>query len=284
MKITAGKREEILRQRDEWNAEEQRRADRRREQGQRFHEHERRVITPVKEHIENMLSKFTALKIEVRVEREYMFDEDKYKFIRVRISCNDHNMFDNDVALSWHFEVRLNKEFEPVKETGSWSGLKAITEEQLESLSQSVEALRLINNIDWRTMLNQPSLPNYDDYYVTPEGEAPMGARPDFKSQLIEASIEECIGKDILIEGSAAESSSFRAGARVYYLVLSQTPKQYVVSEYLKSWVEDALAEGTEALEEIIAKMRSFYCYRVTKTKFHSLVKTDKDGNITTLS
>lgn len=278
MKITAGKREDILRQRDEWDAENQRRESRRQEQSKQFRQAMWEVMEPVKQEVETYLKEYPALTFEVTAESDYRSDK-----IRVRIRCNDPNHFDDNVALSWNFDVGLDTEGNVLKESGSWSGLKACTETQLESLKQSVDALVMLNQLDWKMLLDKV-MPEHKDYFKTPEGEQPLGQRPNFKEQLIEAAVEECVGQDILVLGSAGENSGYRTGADIYYLITSQSPKQYQVKEQLASWVDDWIQSGKKTFEQVIEEMKGYYGYRVTKAKFLQLVESDKDGNITTLS
>ena len=175
------------------------------------------------------------------------------------------------------------KEGNVLKESGSWSGLKACTEEQLASLQQSVDALVTLNGVDWAMLLDK-AMPDADEYFTRDPNEQPLGQRPNFREQLIEAAVEECVGQDILVRGVAGEGSRYRTGADLYYLITGHSPKQYQVKEQIGSWVDDWIQSGKKTFEQVIEEMKGYYGYRVTKAKFFNLVTSDKDGNITTLS
>lgn len=271
MKITASRRDDILRQRDEYNAEKARRDARYKEQSNRFRKATYDVIQPVKDEVQTYLKEYNLLEFDVFAEMDYLSGK-----IRLTVNCNERHKFSDESALSWHFEARLNKDGEVLKETGSWSGLKACTEAQLASLEQSLEALKLLNQIDWAYVLNK-ILPDTAEYFKIPEGEQPLPPKPDFRSQLVEASISECVGKDILVEGEAGSSSGYRAGCELYYLIHSETPKQYVVSEVVKSWADGWIESGQKTIEQLINEVRSNYTYRVTKSKFVGLVSFQGD-------
>lgn len=68
--------------------------------------------------------------------------------IIVDVYCNER--FGLSDALRWRFKVVFDKATQTVtKETSSWSGLQATTDEQLESLQQTVDALKQLNSMPW---------------------------------------------------------------------------------------------------------------------------------------
>lgn len=276
MKITAGRREDIIRERDSWDAEKARQDARYSEQSKNFRNAMYAVLEPVKDEVTTYLKEYSLLKFDVTAEYDYHNDK-----VRIGVKCNEYSKREND-ALSWNFDVRLDKEGNVLKESGSWSGLKACTQEQLDSLQQSVDALVTLNSLDWGTILDK-AMPDANDYFKREPEERNLGSRPNFREQLIEASLEECVGQDILVLGSAGENSGYRTDAKVYYLITGQSPKQYQVKEQLASWVDDWIQSGKKTIEQVIEEMKGYYGYRVTKAKFTWLVDSDKDGNITTL-
>lgn len=118
------------------------------------------VLEPIKDYLEKELSKFDKLEFNINVSDWYG------EGIEVRINCNDRKLSSEDTALAWNYQAALSSEGEVKKETGSWSGLKACTEEQLDSLRQTVSALETLNAMDWASLL-KVTLPDYRDYAPT---------------------------------------------------------------------------------------------------------------------
>ena len=265
MKITSNRRDDILKQKAEYEAKQAERQARYDEQSKRFYQAEDDITSIVEDEIKSQLSRFKALNFYVSVDRSGLFTPG----LRVRIECNEHEKFDDNVALAWNYNANLNKDGEVEKETSSWSGLKATTADQLESLTQTLEALKYLNSVDWATVLNK-EMPKYQDY-VTEQNPRYDSDKPDFNRMLMQADIENAIGNpNSLIAGKAGPSSSFRNGTSVYYKILRETPKQYEVTEYYKPYVDKYLNndDGT-SLDQ--ARLHT-YTYRIAKDKFFSLV------------
>lgn len=223
MKITANRKEDILKRKAEYEAANE---AYHKESDRRWREYRRAVETvtdPIKEELEYNLGKFSALQFRVDVEEGRWREPG----LRVHISCDEDRKFNENVALAWSYDAHLSErdgQIVPVRESSSWSGLSATTEAQLESLRQTVKALDYLNSLDWNDLLNRTT-PNYSDLFkdglTQPE-------REDFEQQLGEAEIEDIIGKDKLIKVKNFNSSGYR-GNEVYIKVISQTPSQYTV-------------------------------------------------------
>lgn len=265
MKITSNRRDDILKQKAEYEAKQAERQARYNEQKQRFYQAEQAVTSMVEDEIQRQLSRFKALNFHVMVTAD-RWDRGG---LSVRIECNDHEKFDDNVALAWNYNAKLNKDGEVERETSSWSGLKATTADQLESLTQTLEALKYLNSVDWATVLNK-DVPKYTDY-ITEDGPIYDRDKPNFDRMLMEADIEDAIGNpNILISGKAGSSSSFRTGTSVYYKILRETPKQYEVTEYYKPYVDRYLNNDDDTS---LDQARSHtYTYRIAKDKFFSLI------------
>lgn len=158
--------------------------------------------------------------------------------VEVSVRSNEHRVHDEDKALSWTFTVCLNREGEIVKESNSWSGLNAVTEQQIASLRMSVEALEILNKIDWKSALDKEE-PDFDTYVKTQQ---PKNRDAEFSRELDEADIENAIESGNLILGVKGSGRMFRG--IVYYVVVGETPKQYKVVEIPKTYVE-YLQNGT---------------------------------------
>lgn len=113
----------------------------------------------IKSTVEQYLSEF---KLQLRVDvLPQSFGLDGYE---VNIYCNDmHNPDNEDAALSWDYKVGLNKDGVPNMTSGSWSGLKATTHEQLSNLKESVRCIEFIMNMDWETILSV-RFPKYEEF------------------------------------------------------------------------------------------------------------------------
>lgn len=232
MKRIKADREDIKRRRREWDEETERRNQRSRESEEKYRKAEYEVFAPIKEELENQLSRFKLLHFDVRVDRTYRDS------IEVRIECDEREKFDELSALSWNFSVRLTSDKEVLKESGSWSGLKATTEDQLASLQESVEALKVLNRIDWKVFLDR-TLPNFSDYFVEEE---PRGARPDFESQLQYETIDE-------IAGDEHQAIAIGRGQSVGYQVVRVTPKR---ADVKKVYLQD---DGTWYVSKYVEQM-----------------------------
>ena len=89
----------------------------------------------------------TSLELEARAEETW---RDGYE---VYIQANERRLHSDDSALSWHYKVVLDENGELTFESGSWSGLKATTPEQLASLKESVRVLEILQGLDWKSLL-----------------------------------------------------------------------------------------------------------------------------------
>ena len=265
MKITCNRRDDILKQKSEYEAQRAERQARYDEQEQRFYQAENDITSMVEDEIRHQLSRFKALNFNVRVTRSRLGGDG----LSVRVECNENEKFDDNVALAWNYNAKLNRNGEVEKETSSWSGLKATTADQLESLTQTLEALKYLNSVDWAKVLNK-EMPKYKDY-ITEDDPRYDRDKPDFDSMLMQADLEDAIGNpNILISGEAGSSSSFRNGVPVYYKILRETPKQYEVTEYHKRFLDEYMKTNDDTL---LDRVRSnAYTYRIAKDKFFSLI------------
>ena len=101
MKITCNRRDEILKQKAEWEAERDAAQAKHDEEKRSFYQAEYDVTSVVKDELEHQLSRFRALQFDVSVQRGNYGKKGLY----VRVECNEHNKFDDDVALSWNYNA-----------------------------------------------------------------------------------------------------------------------------------------------------------------------------------
>ena len=173
---------------------------------------------------------------------------------------NEHNKFDDDSALSWSYEVKLDSDGNVVRESSSWSGLKATTEEQMRSLRQTVSALDFLNDVDWDELI-KVNMPDYSDYY-NPEDKAPE--REDFESQLKQAELEEIVGQDAYVKvKNWGESCPYRGD--VYLKILKETPSMYQ-AVVIPAYLIDDYDRNPESYLESVRQYSNYTPYRVRKS------------------
>ena len=170
--------------------------------------------------------------------------------------------FDKKSALNWHIDIYLNDEGEVQKETGSWSGLEVHTPELLEDLKYSVNLIEKIMNLDYQKIIMDAEnvRPNRDDYITMKRPN--RSDRPDFDRQIKEATIEDIIGTNTIISGSAVPSSGYRAVSG-WYKILGQTAKRYKVTfvpDRTGTLTNQQLRDGLDSFEFQVNK-DSLYQY-----------------------
>lgn len=259
MKISCNRRDEILKQKQAWESERDEAMKQSNKEDQAFRNAELAVTDPIKKDLEHMLSQYRTLKFDVRVNRELS------NMLAVSIECNEYNKFDDNVALSWSYKAVMSKDGEVTKETSSWSGLKAVTEAQMQSLTETLEALKYLNSIDWATLLKK-DLPKYKDYYKTDTSKYTRDV-PNFDEMLLEADIEESIGKDVLLVGGSSVNQRGYPIGKAYYMILKETPSQYEIAMIPGYSLDDDDVD----IKSIVEKNKK-YSYRIRKDKLIQLL------------
>lgn len=186
----------------------------------------------------------------------------------IKITSDDFNKFDENVALSWSWSAYINKEGKLVKDSSSWSGLKATTPEQLDSLTETLRILKILNGIDWESILSDANRrrPSHSDYI---DVEVPWrNDRPNFEQQLKEAEIENIVGKPVLIQ---AAGNRYK-GNDIWFLIVAETPKQYKVVEFAPYTIKSREENGSlkELVMDILADKKS--AEGISKDRFLSKV------------
>lgn len=184
---------------------------------------------------------------------------------RIRVSDED-NKFDEDKALSWTWEVSLDKNGDVKKESSSWSGMNAVSAANLSNLKEIVRVLEILNNIDFKTMLNRVTPPNSDDYITMPNPK--YETAPDFDRELMEADVEDCIGTRKGILGTY--SKIYRGD--VYHFIMKQTPSSYTVWDIPAYYVENHDGSLSDLYETYYAK-RDAYAYTMRKNTFFETIE-----------
>lgn len=235
--VAARNRDEIIRRRDEYQSDYEAKKKQHDEEYSNYQRAQHTVLAGVENIVRDMLKNVSAkLNLEINAEEDWNYTSDTTG-VKISVRSNEHDVHNKDKALSWNWSVKLNKDGDIVKDSGSWSGLNAITEENLESLRLSVEALEILNHADWNTIL-KVELPKWEEYIKT---QVPTNKAADFRQELEEADLEEAIENRRFIKGLKNSGRMYRGD--VYYLVLSESPKQYKVVECPATYV-DAVQKG----------------------------------------
>ena len=195
-RITASKRDEVLQRKAQYDADLKAYNRRQAESRKNMRAAEDDIIEPLKQYFDMEFADLDALTFEYRIESDWL-GHGEAEGIRVHIQCNEHNKFAKDVALAWSYDVRLNsKTGEVVKESSSWSGLSATTPEQMRSLEQTVEALKILNSMDWKAIMSV-RMPKYSDFYdFSDKGPERM----NFRQELSDATITDAIGTNTWVK------------------------------------------------------------------------------------
>lgn len=247
MRIIASKKDDILRRRDEWQKEyDVQKAEYDAQQAEYDAEYRKRALS-IKQTVEGYLSEFNLLTFNVIVSSDW------YGGYEVRIQCNDHNNFDDNVALSWEYSIELTSDGEVKRNTNSWSGLKATTIEQLDSLKQTVSAIEMLMNLDWKTILSVRQ-PDRSDFI---KGRHPEDRSREFETELLSAEIEDIIGTHKVVE---YDNPKYYRG-ETYVGILSQTNSMFTIFEIHSTEI------GKKTYEDA-----SKYPYKVRKSTFFDYV------------
>lgn len=192
-RISAASYADIVRQRDEYDAETDRLKVLKEGNTNKY----RAAQKTIRENIANAVLKLigpTSLNLDVYIDTDWIGGWE--------ISIKNNYYGNNDQrALCWDITIKLNSEGDVVKESNSWSGLKAVTSEQIADLEESVRIIKLIANTDWRELLSTPPA-NSDDYQDAELNQSIRdreGARPNFEKDMFDAQLEELLNGNTAI-------------------------------------------------------------------------------------
>lgn len=259
--VTSGRKDDIIRDRDDWDARNNEQKAKHDEQYGQYEAQLREIFNDIKQQVLGYLSGVKiALDVKVDLGRRSFTNPG----VRVGVECEQHNVHGEDKALSWNWEVELDKEGNVNKESSSWSGLQATTSAQINHLKESVNALEILNGIDWNYMLTV-TLPDYKEIVTEQSG---IGQRPNFESDLFNAELEELVGTRTLVKGKNER------GGNVWFNILNASAKQYKIIEIAGYIVDDPSRGRGETVGEILDKyIQSDYATRISKEKFEGMLK-----------
>lgn len=257
MKIYSAKRDDIMRERDEWDSRRQELEDRAKEEHHQYLEAYEAAIQPIKSYLNKNLAKFDLLDFEINVKYR---DSLRNSGFRVDIQCNQNKIHDESSALSWRYSVEFYANTgEIIRDSSSWSGLQVTTSQQLESLQQTADALKFLLSVDWADVLSVV-MPEWDDYHKTRSSD--MGKRPDFENQLIQAEIEDAIGENVVFHGNIKYDAS-RTWTRGWLQFIRETPKKYKINFISDQYLSYAMHkyesdDEVETLGQLLSKPETY--------------------------
>lgn len=256
MKITCTKRDDILKRKSEYEADRSRRQSKYDAQYRKYLEEDRRREEKIRNDVIGAIGE-TSLDLTVNVSGRF---EHKYE---IRVSDED-DKFNEDKALSWDWKVYLDKNGDVKKESSSWSGMNAVTAKNLSNLKEIVRVLEILNNIDFKMLLEEIRPPRYQDYIT--ENNPKYETAPDFDRELMEADIEDCIGTR---KGILGTGSKFYRG-NVYHFIQRETPSSYNMWDIPAYYVE----KNDGSLSDLFEKYNDAGSnYNMRKDKFFETIE-----------
>lgn len=178
----------------------------------------RRVVRNIEDNVRSNLEQVLPYSdlIDIRVSRDYSWSSGE-PYLSVKISY-DLNKTKNQ-SLAWSYSVGLDRDGNIKKESNSWSGLNAVTQEQLDDLEKSIEILKKLNIIDWESIV-KTDVPSVVDYVTTktlPE--------KDFTFEQFNADLEDFVGQDVIFISKYLKSENYY-GSRYGYIIKRLTNKR----------------------------------------------------------
>lgn len=181
----------------------------------------RNVVRGIKEGVKSNLEKILPYSdlLDINVSQEYNYNDDFKSYLGIKISYDLHKTADQ--SLAWDYSVGLDRNGNIKKESGSWSGLNAVTKEQLDDLEKSIEILKKLNDIDWEPIL-KTNIPNMHDYITT----EPLPER-DFTFEQFNADLEDFVGQNVIfISKYLLDGSQSYFASRYGYIIKRLTNKR----------------------------------------------------------
>lgn len=148
-------------------------------------------------------------------------DAGKYQS-RITVRYGEARKFDDDVPLAWTWQAVLSDDGVDRK-TSSWSGMNAVTQENVSVLQMTVQALQALASIDdqfVQSLMEDNAVDVHD--YVTEKVD--RYSERDYDERKLDA----LAGEDVFVE-------SLNAGRYVthYFKIIKDTGKQYAVEDWI---------------------------------------------------
>lgn len=191
----------------------------------------------------------------------------------VTIRINYEHLHNDAFSLNWDYTIRLRDSGELIKESSSWSGLKAVTSEQLDDLMNSVNFLKAIAEFDWESLLKEAkdSSPKYRNYVgIRDPHYDPDYKDPGYDKMIKEAEVDEAINSGKWIKYGK------EYGENTWLFIVSQTPKFYNVFSMREDSIRYALRNpevpgNAKTLDDIRNPQNrsKYYIQRFKKDSLH---------------
>lgn len=184
----------------------------------------------------------------------------------------DYEHLHNDAfSLNWDYTIRLREDGEIIKESSSWSGLKAVTSEQIDDLLNSANLLKAIVEFDWAPVLEEAkkTQPKYRNYVgVRDPNYDPDYKDPGYDKMIREAEVDEALNSGKWIKGKQ------EYGENVWYFIVAQTPKFYNITAVREDSIRYALRnpdENSKLLDRVRNPQNTseYYINRVKKDNLY---------------
>ena len=245
MKIYSASTEELKRRRDEWDSRRAQSEENRQNEINTYNKERRRVLSVVENYLNQELSKFSLLTFEMYVDTSLANGQ-----VNVNIECDGDRLHDEASPLTWEYSVTFDRSNGEVnKSSSSWSGLNATTEENIDSLKQTVSALEFLNSVNWKTVLDV-KLPDYSEYVS--DDPILKESRPNFEEDILLSEIQDYVESGVPIRGYG--NKSYEGSG--YWIFEKETSKKligifvpdYVIKNRMEydgvSDVEEAISQG----------------------------------------
>lgn len=144
----------------------------------------------------------------------------------IEIRMSYEHLHNEAFSLNWDYRIRLKDNGDIIKESSSWSGLQAVTAEQINDLMNSVNFLKALVDFDWAPLLEEAKNeePQYNKYVGVRDPNYDSDYKdPGYDKMIREAEIDEAVTSGKWIKGKDTYSGSS------WYFIVSQTPKYYNV-------------------------------------------------------
>lgn len=209
MRIYCNKKSDLIAERDAYDAETQKYQDIVDEASRSYRQKLNEASDNLRAIIANEIGQ-TSLPLIIGVNRAWR------EGWEVSIQVDKYN---GEHALNWDWSVQLDGEGNIKKDSGSWSGLNAVTAEQIDDLKESVRVLTILNDIDWEPIISaeipDADVDDSDARIILRDRRA---NRKDYNRLILDAELEEAAEEDkwIKLEGRP-ETSYYRGATRSLY-------------------------------------------------------------------
>lgn len=221
MKITASRRDEVAKQESEYMRDYNAKKAAYDEDYSKYLYARSYNLATIENEIRNQLSP---------VIKDYpvTIDANELGMRAFEVSIKRENKSD-EISLKWSWSATIYSDTGDVRtESNSWSGMQAVTKEQVEDLVKTADVLRAIIGLDWDAILKKglQDAPDYKEY-VTHNN---PGSQPKtFDNEYILADVYDAIDEGKFIKGDAINGTGLNSHAKVYYKVVGETDSSFRV-------------------------------------------------------